>query len=106
MKTAWMAMTAGLAGAAILAGAPAMAALSGFHDSAAQIAVITTSTPVADAMKQLPIEGLKATGRRGDGGIEWRVWSKGCSIKVVLTPVAPQGLGRTDYRVGELTRCR
>ncbi|HEY0274903.1 MAG TPA: hypothetical protein VGC31_02360 [Paenirhodobacter sp.] len=99
MKSIWIA-------AALIGPAPAMAALSGYYDSAAQISAITTSAPVADALKQRPVEGIKAIGTRPDGKIEWRIWGKGCSISVLLAPVAPQGMGRTDYRVSDLGRCR
>ncbi len=96
--------------AAFMAATPATAALSGFYDSAAQITAITSSAPVANALKQLPISGMKAVGKRAGDKIEWRVWTERCSIGVLLAPVAKPdaapAMGRTDYQVSDIGRCR
>ncbi len=89
----------------LLASAPASAALSGFYDSAEQITAIISSSDVADAARQLPIEAVTRTATRDDGVQEWTVKTHGCALKVYLKPVPPSGPGKTTYRLDVPGKC-
>lgn len=79
--------------------APAGAALSGFHDSAAQITTILESAEVADALRQAPIESLENEGVRRGGAIKWEIETERCDLTVYLHPVPPVGVGKTTYEI-------
>ena len=90
---------------ALVLPAPALAALSGFHDRAAQIAAITGSEAVAEALRQLPIEKIEHEETRADGSARWEVEGPDCDLDVILTPTAPQGVGATVWTVASVGRC-
>lgn len=90
----------------LLFASPASAALSGFHDSAEQITAILQSEALADALKQAPIESIEHEGVRSDGAIKWEVETKNCDLDVYLTPVKPDGAGKTTYQVEVNDLCR
>lgn len=86
---------------------PAIAAVSGFYDSAAQIEAIMQNGQVADAVKQLPLRSIARAGsRQGDGTLRWRVRTDRCTLMVYLNATPPQGVGKTTYEVKEVGTCR
>lgn len=86
---------------------PAVAAVSGFYDSNAQIEAIMQSGQVADAVKQLPLRSLARAGsRKDDGALRWRVRSDRCTLVVYLSAIPPQGVGKTTYDVKEVGACK
>lgn len=89
----------------VLASAPASAALSGFYDSAEQITAIISSSDVADAARQQPIDAITRTATRDDGVQEWTVKTHRCELKVHLKPVPPSGLGKTTYLLDVPGKC-
>jgi hypothetical protein len=86
-----------LGAALMLASTTAQAALSGYYDSAAQIALILESEAVANAVHQAPIGHVANTGTRKDGAKEWEVRTQDCDLLVYLIPVPPQMPGPTTY---------
>lgn len=88
-----------------LAAAPANAALSGFYDSAEQIKVILSSSEVADAARQVPIEAMTRIGSRDDGAQEWSIKTQACTLKVYLKPIATAGPGKTTYQLAGPVTC-
>lgn len=94
------------AAALALLATPASAALSGFHDSAEQITAILQSAEVADALRQAPIESIEREGSRSDGAIKWEVETEACDLDVYLTPIKPDGVGKTTYQVEVNDLCR
>ncbi len=100
-----MKSTSYFAFACILAAAPAQAALSGFHDSAEQIAMILSSAAVADGVRQAPIGSVSNTGTRDDGAHEWTVQVQDCDLRVYLMPIPPAGVGKTTYAIDIPGKC-
>ena len=94
------------------ASGPAMAALSGYHDSAGQIGAILASGDVADALRQAPIDKIEHEGSTADGLIEWEVESRDCEVSVFLRPLAPVSAdgtpmtGKTGYEIAQVGACR
>lgn len=84
---------------------PAVAALSGFYDSAEKITAILSSSLVADAVGQAPVGSIANTGTREDGASEWQVRTQECDLKVYLIPVLPEGPDKTTYRLDIPGRC-
>lgn len=82
-----------------LTSTPALAALSGFYDSAERIGTILASSAVADALRQQPIGAISNTGTRKDGASEWTVRTQDCDLIVYLVAVPPGGPGKTTYTV-------
>lgn len=82
---------------ASLVATPALAALSPYYDSVEQIGVILSSAQVADALHQAPIGAISNTGTRKDGAKEWTIRTQDCDLVVYLTPVLPDGPGKTTY---------
>lgn len=78
---------------------PAVAALSGYYDSAEKIGTILSSSVVADAVRQAPIGAISNTGTRKDGASEWQVRTQDCDLLVYLIPVLPDGPGKTTYKL-------
>ena len=91
----------------ILSAMPASAALSGYYDSAEQIGAILSSSQVADALAQMPVEKLEHERTTSDGMQEWAVESRDCDLSVFLRAVPPAGgaAGKTTYEVASITRC-
>lgn len=84
---------------------PSLAALSGFYDSQEQIQAIFAAPEVADALRQMPVDGLEFKGQRKDGLIKWEVESQDCDLDVLLKPTPPSGVGKTTYAVSEVSKC-
>ena len=84
---------------------PAAAALSGYYDSAEKITTILSSSAVADAVRQAPVGAISNTGTRKDGASEWQVRTQECDLTVYLIAVAPEGPGKTTYRLDIPGRC-
>jgi hypothetical protein len=89
----------------LLASTPAHAALSGFYDSGEQIGTILASPAVANAVRQAPIGSVSNTGTREDGAHEWTVRVQECDLVVYLTPIAPDGVGKTTYAIDVPGKC-
>lgn len=90
---------------ALLAAAPANAAVSGFYDSAEQISVILGSNQVADKVRQLPIKDLSFEGQRQNGTLKWEVETEHCEVDVFLRAIPPAALGKTTYEIAEVRDC-
>src|SRR5690606_17196372 len=91
--------------AALTLPAAAHAAVSGFHDSAAQIATLLQSEAVADALHQMPVTQIELERTLPDGVLVWEVEGPGCSVDVRLKPLPPQGPGRTTYEIAGIGPC-
>lgn len=79
---------------------PVAAALSGYYDSAEKITTILSSSAVADAVRQAPVGAISNTGTRNkDGASEWQVRTQECDLTVYLIAVAPEGPGKTTYKL-------
>lgn len=85
---------------------PALAALSGFYDSAEKIGVILSDAGVGDALHQAPILSITAKGA-AKGAEIWVVKSQDCTLKVALTPKLPEGgaVGKTTYDLRIVKPC-
>ncbi|WP_156167920.1 hypothetical protein [Devosia epidermidihirudinis] len=94
-----------IAAALMVGTTPAFAALSGFYDSAEQIQTILSDSDVADALRQAPIGYVSNTGTRDDGAREWTIRTQDCDLVVFLTPVPPQGVGKTTYTLDFTDTC-
>jgi hypothetical protein len=73
------------------------AAVSGYYDSLERIGTILGNDQLADILRQQPIGAITNTGTRKDGASEWTIRTQDCDLKVYLTPILPQGLGKTTY---------
>ena len=91
--------------AALTLPAAAHAAVSGFHDSAEQIATLLRSEAVADALRQMPVTQIEFERIRPDGVLVWEIEGAGCSVDVRLQPVPPQGPGKTTYDIAGIGPC-
>lgn len=89
------------------AAAPALAALSGFHDSGAKIAAILADEAVADELREAPLRGIENTGTTADGADEWTLRTQECDLRVAVTAEPlPEGMvGMVTYSVALLDRC-
>lgn len=87
--------------------APALAALSGFYDSAEKIAAIFASDAVADALRQAPVRSVENTGTTPDGQDEWTIRTQDCDLTVKVTALLPaEGMvGMTTYTAEPLGTC-
>lgn len=94
-----------LAAVSLLAALPAQAALSGFYDSAAQIAVITADPLVADAVKQLPIEEISRTRTHEDGRVDWRIRTLRCTVTAQLEPRRRSTIGPVNWVLRSVSPC-
>lgn len=88
------------------------AALSGFFDSAEQIATIMADNNVANATRQSHVNSLTFNGAQPDHTLKWTLQTATCAIQVYLTPVPPQGgiagvpmVGKTTYDVQHVSHC-
>ena len=90
---------------ALLAGGPACAALSGFHDSGEKIMAILQSAEVAEELRQAPIGAVMNTGTTAQGHDEWLVRVQDCDLLVEVIAEPPPGPGKTIYRVEILHPC-
>lgn len=95
-----------LAALLVLTPTSAFAALSGYYDSAEQIAMILGSSDVADAVRQAPIGQITNSGTRADGAAEWMIRTQECDLTVYLVPEPPAGVGKTSYRLELPTACQ
>ena len=86
---------------------PALAALSGFHDSAARVAAIFASDAVADLLRQVPVRSVENTGTTPDGQDEWTIRTQDCDLRVKLLakPPADGMTGMTTYSAEPLGSC-
>lgn len=82
------------------------AALSGFYDTGQKVAAIFSTPEVADALRQMPVEGMRRTGSGPDGGEAWELQSGDCLLGLQLIPVAPDGPGMTTWQVRIATPCK
>lgn len=94
------------------AATPAMAALSGFHDSAEQIGTILASAEVAEALHQAPVDKIEYEGSTADGLLEWEIESRDCELSVYLRAAEPASAdgtpatGKTTYGIARIGPCR
>ncbi len=93
---------------AMFAASPALAALSGFYDSAEKIGTILSDGAVADALRQAPIGAILNSGTAADGGDEWTIRTQECDLVVVLTAQVPKDgmVGKTTYDLRIVTPCQ
>ena len=89
-----------------LTASPAMAALSGYYDSAEKIAAILASDAVADAVHQAPIGSVSNTGTDADGADLWTVRVQECDLTVRVVGHPPVGPGKTTYTVEVTAPCQ
>ena len=86
---------------------PALAALSGFNDSAVKIAAIFASDAVADLLRQSPVRSVENTGTTPDGQDEWTIRTQDCDLRVKLVAQQPEDgmTGMTSYSAEPLGSC-
>ena len=91
----------------LLLPAPALAALSGFYDSAQKIAAIFASGAVADELRQAPVRAVENTGTFSDGQDEWTIRTQECDLTVKLTaqPTEDGMVGMTTYTAEPVGTC-
>lgn len=90
----------------LLGASPAVAAVSGFYDSADQINTILHNGEVADAIRQAPIiEVSRSPKKSADGFVRWNLRTEGCSVEVALVALPPRGVGKTRYEVRNVGKC-
>lgn len=91
----------------LLLPAPALAALSGFYDSAEKIAAIFASTAVADELRQAPVRSVENTGTFPDGEDEWTIRTQDCDLTVKLISQPPEDgmVGMTTYTAEPVGTC-
>ena len=96
-----------LALALTLAAQPALAALSGFYDSAEKIGTILADPAIADELRQAPLWSVTNTGTTKDGHDEWQIRTQDCDLTVALIAVLPSDgmVGKTTYEVRIVTPC-
>lgn len=84
-----------------------LAAVSGFHDSAAQVDAIMSDAAVADALHQAPVTMLMLADPTESGAQIWEVTSADCTLKVQVdvTPPASGMVGRNSYQVKVIEAC-
>jgi len=92
---------------ALVLPAPALAALSGFYDSAEKIGAIFASGAVADQLRQAPVRSVENTGTTPDGQDEWTIRTQDCdlTVKVTAHPPADGMVGMTTYTAEPLGTC-
>jgi len=92
---------------ALVLPAPALAALSGFYDSAEKIGAIFASSAVADQLRQAPVRSVENTGTTPDGQDEWTIRTQDCdlTVKVTAHPPADGMVGMTTYTAEPLGTC-
>lgn len=100
MKVIWV-----LTLAAGLSASPALAALSGWYDSAEKIAAILVDPAVADQHRQMPLRGIENIGTDKDGADLWQVESQECRMQVTLRAIPPKGPGKTTWEVATRSAC-
>lgn len=92
---------------AVVLPAPALAALSGFYDSAVKIEAIFASDAVADALRQAPVRSVENTGTTADGLDEWTIRTQDCDLRVRLVEQPPEDgtVGMTTYTAEPIGTC-
>jgi hypothetical protein len=97
----------GLALILMVAAQPALAALSGFYDSAEKIGTILSDDLVADELRQAPVWSVTNSGTTKDGHDEWLIRTQDCDLTVALVAVPPSDgmVGMTTYTVRIVTPC-
>ena len=82
------------------------AAVSGFYDSAAKITAILEAPRLADVLRQAPIRSVEEAHLQPDGSSVWIIRSQHCDVEVTLVATPPKGVGRSEWRVSEVSECR
>lgn len=96
-----------LSAALALSATPALAALSGYYDSAAKIAAIFANESIGDELRQAPVRSVENTGTTPDGQDEWTIRTQDCDLKVKVTAQPPEDgmVGMTTYSAEPLGSC-
>lgn len=96
-----------LVAASLFIAPPAMAALSGWYDSAAKIGAILGDARIADLLRQAPVRSVENTGTTPDGHDEWTVRTQDCDLKVKVIAHPPEDgmVGMTTYGVEPIGSC-
>ena len=100
-------LSATLAAIAFASAQPAVAALSGYYDSAEKITAILADGRIADLLRQAPLRAIRQTGTAPDGSEEWTLRTRDCSLRVMVIPQPPKAgmVGRTTYAVQPAPAC-